>query len=69
MITEEAIQKVPYIRYREIPEQEYDYIAAINFVNNIIKMHNAADNIKGYQKAVLYFLSNCHKVGIIYEDR
>ena len=26
-------------------------------------------NIKGYQKAVRYFLSNCYKVGIIYEDR
>lgn len=26
MITEDAIRKVPYIRYREIPEQEYDII-------------------------------------------
>ena len=23
MITEEAIRKVPYVRYQEIPEQEY----------------------------------------------
>ena len=52
-----------------VKSDKYDYIAAINFVNNIIKMHNAADNIKGYQKAVRYFLSNCYKVGIIYEDR
>ena len=52
-----------------VKSDKYDYIAAINFVNDIIKIHNAADNIKGYQKAVRYFLSNCHKVGIIYEDR
>lgn len=28
-ITEEAIKKVPYIRYREIPEQEYDIIQSL----------------------------------------
>lgn len=26
MITEEAIRKVPFIRYREIPEDEYEII-------------------------------------------
>lgn len=29
MITKEAIQKVPYIRYREIPEQEYDILYSL----------------------------------------
>lgn len=48
---------------------KYDYSAAIGFVNDVIAMHNESDNIKGYQKAVQYFLSNCHKIGIIYEDR
>ena len=48
---------------------KYEYAAAIDFVNDVITMHNIADNIKGYQKAVQYFLSNCYKVGIIYEDR
>ena len=28
-ITEEAIQKVPYIRYRNVPEQEYDIIQSL----------------------------------------
>ena len=28
-ITEEAIQKVPYIRYRDVPEQEYDIIQSL----------------------------------------
>ena len=48
---------------------KYDYISAIEFVNDVITMHNEADSIKGYQKAVQCFLSNCYKVGIIYEDR
>lgn len=29
MITEEAIRKVPYVRYQEIPEQEYDIIQSL----------------------------------------
>ena len=29
MITEEAIRKVPYVLYREIPEQEYDIIQSL----------------------------------------
>lgn len=48
---------------------KYNYEAAIDFVNDVITRHNTANNIKGYQKAVQYFLSNCYKVGIIYEDR
>lgn len=52
-----------------VKSSKYDYTSAIEFVNNIIAMHNAAGNIKGYQRAVQYFLSNCYKVGIIYEDR
>lgn len=47
----------------------YDYGAAIRFVNEVITMHNESDNIRGYQKAVQYFLSNCHSVGIIYDNR
>lgn len=52
-----------------VKSSKYEYAAAIDFVNDVITMHNIADNIKGYQKAVQYFLSNCYKVGIIYEDR
>ena len=29
MIAEEAIRKVPYVRYQEIPEQEYDIIQSL----------------------------------------
>lgn len=52
-----------------VKNKKYDYTAAINFVNDVITMHNTANNIKGYQKAVRYFLRNCYKVGIIYENR
>lgn len=48
---------------------KYDYMAAIEFANDVITMHNKANDIKGYQKAVQYFLSNCYKIGIIYENR
>lgn len=48
---------------------KYNYVAAINFMNDVITMHNAADNVKGYEKAVQYFLSNCYNVGIIYENK
>ena len=52
-----------------VKSRKYDYVAAIDFVNDVIAMHNTAHNIKEYQKVVKYFLSNCYKVGIIYEDR
>lgn len=52
-----------------VKSSKYDYVAAIDFVNKVITMHNKENNIKGYQKAVQYFLSNCYKVGIIYENR
>lgn len=45
-----------------VKSRKYDYASAIDFVNGVIAMHNEADNIRGYQKAVQYFLSNCHKV-------
>ena len=52
-----------------VKSRKYDYVSAIDFVNEVIAMHNEADNIRGYQKVVQYFLSNCHKVGIIYDNR
>ena len=45
-----------------VKSRKYDYVSAIDFVNEVIAMHNEADNIRGYQKGVQYFLSNCHKV-------
>ena len=52
-----------------VKSKKFDYVAAIAFTNNVITMNNMADTIKGYQSSVQYFLSNCYKVGIIYENR
>lgn len=73
MITEEAIKKVPYIRYREIPEEEYEIIHRL--VQQVLKISkeendsNEAAELKGYQDATKFFISNCYQAGIIYEDR
>lgn len=150
MITDEAIEKVPYIRYKEIPEEEYPIIQmlakkvlqlskdenesnevaiiysmdnpedekdaeqcfgidfgdehsadpmrdsysklliavtnmgniyylvktnkfdrqkAIDLFNEAVSVSNKARGLKALQKASEYFLKNCHKTGIIYEDR
>ena len=46
MITEEAIRKVPYIRYREIPEQEYDIIQSLaKRVLEIAKERNDSNEV------------------------
>lgn len=103
MITEEAIKRVPYIEYREIPNEEYKIIHEL--VCQVLKLSKEENNsnevaitysfdtdkvmkqedvigvqfgdehsvnssgLKGYQDATKYFISNCHRVGIIYEDR
>lgn len=32
-------------------------------------MHNKATNLAGYQEAAKFFLKNCYKVGIIYDNK
>ena len=134
MITEEAINKVPYIEYREIPKEEYEIIyrltkqvlqlskeendsnevaitysfdsdkaisqeevvgvqfgdehsvnpladaltyhlimsskeCMVELLNQTIQKYNESTDLKGYQEATRFFISNCYKAGIIYEDR
>lgn len=52
-----------------VKSKKFNYAAAIDLMNDVITLHNAADNIKGYQKAVQHFLSNCYTVGIIYKNQ
>lgn len=33
------------------------------------KRFDERNGMRDYQKAVAYFLSNCHEAGIVYEDR
>ena len=43
--------------------------AAIDLYNESVDLHNEGTRLRDYQKAVSFFLANCHKVGIIYDDR
>lgn len=42
---------------------------AIEIYNYAVSLHNKGNDIHDYQKAVSYFLSNCHDANIVYEDR
>lgn len=48
---------------------KYDYEKAVTLLNRAISMNNEAKNLKDLQKAADYFLKNCGKVGIFYNDR
>lgn len=47
----------------------YNRRTAIEIYNHSVSMHNDGNSVHDYQKAVSYFLSNCHKANIVYEDR
>lgn len=51
-----------------VKSSRYDYVKAIHLLNETILRHNAALTLKEYQDAARYFLKNCYKVGIIYEN-
>ena len=52
-----------------VKKENVDTRKAIEIYNSSVSKHNAGENIKDYQKAVAYFLSNCYQANIIYEDR
>ena len=49
--------------------ENIDQRKAVEIYNNAVSMHNEGNGIRDYQKAVAYFLSNCHEANIVYEDR
>lgn len=51
-----------------VKSKKYDRSVAMDILRKAVKLHNDANELKGYQKAAKYFLKNCHKAGIIYED-
>lgn len=51
-----------------VKKDNYDRKKAIELYNYAVSIHNDGYNIHDYQKAVSYFLSNCHEANIIYED-
>lgn len=49
--------------------KKYDYGESVKLYNESVNIHNEGSGLRDYQKAVEWFLSNSHKVGIIYDDR
>lgn len=47
----------------------YNRKMAIEIYNHAVSVHNKGNSIHDYQRAVSYFLSNCYKANIVYEDR
>jgi hypothetical protein len=52
-----------------VKKKNYDNVKAIDIYNESVSIHNIGKNIRDYQKAVSFFLSNCHEANVIYEDR
>ena len=52
-----------------VKKDNYDRKKAIEIYNNAVNIHNDGSGIRDYQKAALYFLSNCYEANIVYEDR
>lgn len=52
-----------------VKKENYNRKRAIEIYNHAVGVHNKGNNIFDYQKAVSYFLSNCHDANIVYENR
>lgn len=50
-------------------QERYNYVKAVNLLNEAINMYNEAKNLKDLQDAADYFLKNSFSVGITYDDR
>ena len=48
---------------------KFNFSKALKLINKAIEMHNNATNLAGYQEAAKFFLKNCYKAGIIYDDK
>ena len=55
--------------YYLVKGKEYNKGIAIEIFNEAVTQNNNATDLKAFQKASAHFLRNCHKAGIIYEDR
>lgn len=52
-----------------VKKDNYNRKKAIEIYNHAVSAHNEGSRLQDYQKAVSYFLSNCHAANIVYEDR
>lgn len=47
----------------------YMYETAVELFNEAVSMNNEAKNLKDLQRAADYFLRNCYKAGVDYDNR
>lgn len=55
--------------YYMVKSKNFDRRKAIDIFNEAVSANNKAIGLNALQRASEYFLKNCHKAGIIYEDR
>ena len=52
-----------------VKSDKYNFNYAVDILNQAITINNTGNNLKDYQKAALYFLNNCYKANIIYQEK
>ena len=55
--------------YYLVKGKDYNKGIAIELFNEAVTQNNNATDLKAFQQASAHFLKNCHRAGIIYEDR
>lgn len=63
-----AITNLGSISYL-VRTDKYNYLKAVDLYNEAVSISTKSGDLKNLQAAADYFLNNCFKVGIIYEDR
>ena len=51
-----------------VKQETYDQKNAVNLYREAVDKYNEAKNLKEKQDATDYFLNNCYKIGMIFED-
>ena len=51
-----------------VKQDSYDRTEALKLYKEAVDRHNKSDNLRERQNARDYFLNNCYKVGLIFED-
>lgn len=55
--------------YYLVKSKNFDKGKSIDIFNEAVSANNKAVGLRALQKASEHFLNNCHKAGIVYEDR
>ena len=52
-----------------VKTDKYDWNLAVDIFNQAVTLNNVGNKLKDYQKAALYFLRNCYRAEIIYQEK